>query len=338
MHCFRIASGSHLRDFNGKDMDPQRILFMGTPHFAVASLDALVKAGFDVAAVVTAPDKPAGRGRQLRASAVKERALELGLPVLQPTKLRDPQFLDDLDRIGASLFVVVAFRMLPEMVWSKPPLGTVNLHASLLPDYRGAAPINWAIINGERSTGATTFFIQQQVDTGDLIAQAPVEIGKDMTAGELHDRLMAVGADLLTRTVRDILSGSAQRVPQVHRSDVRLRTAPKLDPENCRIDWRRTSSNVHDHIRGLSPFPGAHAMLAASGRDAMHFKVLRARVLDTEGSIGEPGTVTFTKDGMAVHCGNGMVELLEVQPEGKRRMTAAEFLNGSRALGPFRFV
>lgn len=319
-------------------MNPQRILFMGTPHFAVASLDALVSAGFDVAAVVTAPDKPAGRGRHLRASAVKERALELGLPVLQPEKLRDPQFISELDRLGASLYVVVAFRMLPEMVWAKPPLGTVNLHASLLPDYRGAAPINWAIINGERSTGVTTFFIQQQVDTGDLIAQASVEISSDMTAGELHDRLMVVGADLLTRTVGDVLTGSACRMPQVLPSDTELKIAPKLDPENCRIDWRRTSSNIHDHIRGLAPFPGAHAMLAPAGRDPMHFKVLRTRDLGTDGPIGEPGMVTITKEGMTVRCGSGMVELLEVQPEGKRRMTAAEFINGSRALGPFRFV
>lgn len=318
-------------------MNAKRILFMGTPDFAVGSLNALVEAGFDVAAVVTAPDKPAGRGRELRTSAVKQRALELGLPVLQPERLRDPAFLEELDRMGASLYVVVAFRMLPEAVWAKPPLGTINLHASLLPQYRGAAPINWAIINGESTTGVTTFFIRHEIDTGDIIDHEEVVIGRDDNAGVVHDRLMNTGAALLARTVGSVLDGKAQRIEQTLRpgeGNTTLHHAPKLNPENCRIDWTRSAQQVHDHVRGLSPYPCAWTQLISGTRGPLNFKLYSARPAEV-GSFAAPGTVQEQGDRLLVACGSGSLELLEVQPEGRRRMTGAEFLRGARALGDF---
>ncbi|MBK6831253.1 MAG: methionyl-tRNA formyltransferase [Flavobacteriales bacterium] len=318
-------------------MNAKRILFMGTPDFAVGSLNALVEAGFDVAAVVTAPDKPAGRGRELRISAVKKRALELGLPVLQPVRLRDPAFLETLNSLHASLYVVVAFRMLPEVVWSKPPLGTINLHASLLPQYRGAAPINWAIINGETETGVTTFFIRHEIDTGDIIDQESVAIGPDDNVGKLHDRLMRTGAMLLTRTVASILNGTARRQEQFVRpshGEPVLRHAPKLNQESCRIDWTRSAQRIHDHVRGLSPYPGAWTQLLSTARGTLNFKVNTTRPADGT-SFGTPGSVRQQDDRLFVACGSGMIELLEVQPEGRRRMTASEFLHGATALGEF---
>lgn len=314
-----------------------RIVFMGTPPFAVASLDALVGAGLDVAAVVTAPDRPAGRGQQLRMSAVKERALALGLPLLQPEKLRSPEFHAQLDAIGASLYVVVAFRMLPQLVWARPSLGTINLHASLLPDYRGAAPINWAVMNGEQRTGVTTFFIQEAIDTGAILLREGTSIAPEETAGELHDRLMTIGSALLARTVKDILDGTAQAVPQEELMHGTLHHAPKLTPANCRIDWRRNAKEVHDHIRGLSPFPGAWSTLAIGDQPPQHFKVLRSRAARSSANSG-PGTVQQQGEQFLVHCGNGSIELLDVQPEGKRRMDAASFLRGSRNTSALRFV
>ncbi len=313
-------------------MSAQRIVFMGTPDFAVASLNALVDAGIEVAAVVTAPDRPAGRGRELRHSAVKERAIQLGLPILQPERLRDPLFLDQLDQLGANLYVVVAFRMLPEVVWSKPPLGTINLHASLLPNYRGAAPINWAIINGERETGVTTFFIRQEIDTGDIIDCERLAIGPDENVGQLHDRLMHTGSHLLVRTVRSILTGTAQRAAQHEGLNTSLQHAPKLNPDNCRIDWKRSAQEVHDHVRGLSPYPGAWCKLATANKGMMNFKVYGTRLVQ-EPNNAAPGEVSTQGDRLLVGCGNGCVELTDVQPEGRKRMTAAEFLRGAQSLG-----
>jgi methionyl-tRNA formyltransferase len=306
----------------------QRIVFMGTPAFAAASLDALVAASMDVAAVVTAPDRPAGRGLQLKASAVKERALALGIPVLQPEKLRDPAFLEALDATGAQLYVVVAFRMLPEVVWARPKWGTINLHASLLPDLRGAAPINWAIMHGSSRTGLTTFFIRQQIDTGDLIDSEALSIGPDETAGELHDRMMALGAELLTRTVQDIFAGRAARTPQEAEGNTTLQEAPKLTPTLARIHWSRTAQQVHDHVRGLSPFPGAWCHLVIDEKPPVHFKVLRTAM--NEHRNGTEGSVRIDGGRMFVQCGSGQVELLEVQPEGKRRMPVGELLRGLR--------
>lgn len=306
-----------------------RIVFMGTPPFAVASLDALLQAGLPVAAVVTAPDRPAGRGLQMRTSAVKDHALRHGLPVLQPEKLREPAFLEALDATGATLYVVVAFRMLPDVVWARPRHGTINLHASLLPDYRGAAPINWAVINGERTTGVTTFFIRQQIDTGDIIAREAVDIGADETAGELHDRLMHVGGALLVQTVKDILAGRARRIPQDGLLTGVVHEAPKLNPANCRIDPAWPAQRVHDRVRGLSPVPGAWCLLHVDDRPPMHFKLLRTRM--AEGAGGNlPGTASVHDGRLLVRCGDGWVEALEVQPEGKRRMPAAELLRGLR--------
>lgn len=314
-----------------------RIVFMGTPPFAVVSLAALVDAGIDVAAVVTAPDRPAGRGQQLRMSAVKEYAMAHPLlrdHILQPEKLKDPDLHARLDATGASLYVVVAFRMLPEAVWNRPALGTINLHGSLLPDYRGAAPINWAVINGETRTGVTTFFIRHEIDTGDVIAREETPIGADETAGELHDRLMTIGADLVVKSVRGILDGNVLPIPQ--QPAHALHSAPKLTPENCRIDWRKDAKSVHDHIRGLSPFPGAWSDLIIGDRPGQHFKILRARLspLTVEGPAGN----AMVRDGaLLVRCGSGAIEALEVQAEGKKRLDAGSFLRGLRSTDGMRF-
>lgn len=308
-------------------MSTPRIVFMGTPGFAVGTLNALIDAGIEVAAVVTAPDKPAGRGRQLRMSAVKERAVELGLPVLQPEKLRDPAFLAELDRIAPTLQVVVAFRMLPEVVWGRPPLGTVNLHASLLPQYRGAAPINWAIINGERETGVTTFLLTHEIDTGDLLLQERVPIGPDTTAGELHDQLMHIGAALMVRTVQGLHDGTLTGVPQQSPTDGTLRNAPKIHPPDLLLDPALRAQQLHDHARGMSPFPGAWLQLNMDERPPMQFKLLRTRITD-EAVDAPAGTLRMLKDRLLLACADRWLELLEVQAEGKRRMTAAEFVRG----------
>lgn len=313
----------------------KRIIFMGTPEFAVASLDALLDAGIEVAAVVTAPDKPAGRGQQLRMSAVKERALERGLPVLQPVKLRDADFHAALDRHSAELFVVVAFRMLPAEVWKRPAMGTINLHASLLPAYRGAAPINWAIINGETRTGATTFFIREEIDTGDVLDRVETEIGPDESAGELHDRLQRIGAALLVGTVKRILGGDRTATPQKV-SAGQLPSAPKLTTQSCRIEWSRPIAWVHDFIRGLSPHPGAWTQLVRGDGSRMQFKILRA-ARTKEQPNGPPGSIQVQGDDLLVACADATLRAIEVQPEGKRRMAAGDFLRGAGDLGNARF-
>lgn len=313
----------------------KRIVFMGTPEFAVASLDALLRAGIDVAAVVTAPDKPAGRGRQLRMSAVKEFALANALPVLQPAKLRDPEFHSALNASGASLFVVVAFRMLPVEVWKRAPLGTINLHGSLLPAYRGAAPINWAIINGEVRTGATTFFIREEIDTGDMLDRVETPIAANETAGEVHDRLKAAGADLLVRTVQRILAGDRSSTPQPEGDGI-WPTAPKLTTEGCRINWSLPKKRVHDFIRGLSPFPGAWTQLVRADGSRQQFKLLRSSI-DEGNAACESGTLRIDGEALLVACSDGWVRALEVQPEGKRRMATGEYLRGAGDLTNARF-
>ncbi|CAN5323923.1 methionyl-tRNA formyltransferase [soil metagenome] len=248
-----------------------RIVFMGTPEFAVASLDILVKNGFDVVGVVTATDKPAGRGNQLQQSAVKKYALEHGLRVLQPEKLKAPGFLEELTALKPDLQVVVAFRMLPEAVWSLPPLGTINLHGSLLPAYRGAAPINWAVINGETKTGVTTFFLQHEIDTGSIIHQADLPIGNTDTAGEVHDRMMALGAEVMLQTVKEIQEGTAKGTPQDMSGN--YPHAPKIFREDCKIDWNKSVDEIYNHIRGLSPYPAAWTEL--DGKTLKIFKALK---------------------------------------------------------------
>ncbi len=303
-----------------------RIIFMGTPEFAVASLAALLDAGLDVVAVVTAPDKPAGRGQKIHQSAVKQHALLKGLPVLQPEKLRDTGFLAELRALKADLQVVVAFRMLPEVVWDMPPRGTVNLHASLLPQYRGAAPINHAIINGETESGVTTFLLQHEIDTGHILFAEPVAIGPNDTAGDLHDRLMAVGAELLVRTVNAIASGTAEPVPQRNLvTDGELKHAPKIFKEDCLIDWNQSVAAVHNLIRGLSPYPTAYTVL--NGKTLKLFEVEK----DETPPQYEPGAFyTDGKSFLKFACSNGYIVVKTLQLEGKKRMDIIEFLKGYR--------
>lgn len=306
----------------------RRIIFMGTPAFAVTSLNALVNARADVAAVVTAPDRPAGRGQQVRMSAVKERALELGLPILQPVDLKAPLFHAQLDALNASLYVVVAFRMLPEAVWARPEKGTVNLHASLLPDYRGAAPINWAIINGEERTGVTTFLINERIDTGDILLREIVAIGPNENAGSLHDRLMTVGAELLVHTVKNILDGTVASIPQNEFVGDRVHDAPKLTSLSSRIDWNLPAQRVHDHIRGLSPYPGAWTTWNEEKHGDRQFKILAAQHAPASTKKTAPGHVTISDGHLLIGCGKGSIEALEVQMQGKRPMSAEAFLRG----------
>lgn len=302
------------------------IIFMGTPDFAVASLAALLEAGEDIVAVITAPDKPAGRGQKLQQSAVKQYAAAKGIPVLQPDKLRDRTFLDELKSFDADLQVVVAFRMLPEVVWNMPPLGTVNLHASLLPQYRGAAPINHVIINGEIESGVTTFLLQHEIDTGNVLFAEQVSIGPDDTAGDLHDKLMAVGADLLTKTVNAIAQGTAKPIPQdLLGTEMTLKHAPKIFKEHCLIDWNRPVAEVYNLIRGLSPYPAAYTLL-----DGKTLKILKAtkEVAPANHASGKPHT-----DGrsfLKFACPDGYIRVDELQLEGKRRMEVLEFLRGYR--------
>lgn len=307
-----------------------RIIFMGTPPFAVASLNALVNANLEVAAVVTAPDRPAGRGQKLRVSAVKERAIELGLPILQPEKLKAPEFLAQLDALDASLYIVVAFRMLPEVVWGRPARGTVNLHASLLPDYRGAAPINWAIINGEQRTGVTTFLINGRIDTGDILLREVVEIAPEENAGMLHERMKDTGANLLLRTAKDLLDGTVSSIPQVRFEGDAVHGAPKLTPENCRIAWTRSAQQVHDHIRGLAPAPGAWGIWKEEGREPVQFKLLASALRPDQAKRIPAGKVEVHDQRLWIGCGTGSIEVLEIHMQGKRPMDARAFVNGLR--------
>jgi methionyl-tRNA formyltransferase len=301
-----------------------RIVFMGTPEFAVASLAQLHQSHHQVVAVVTVADKPAGRGQKLQVSAVKNYAETHQLPLLQPEKLRDAHFLEELKELNADLFVVVAFRMLPEVVWAMPKYGTINLHGSLLPQYRGAAPIHWAVINGEKLTGCTTFFISHDIDTGAVIDQISFEIGADETTGDVHDRMMMLGANLLLRTVNQIESGAISPKDQAALAqDFQLKHAPKLNRELAKIDWRADAATVHNQIRGLSPFPVAWTMF---GSDV--FKVYRSQRTDLQ-SNRPVGQLIQDKKQLYVVCGNGeLLEILEIQPAGKKRMPAAAFLQG----------
>lgn len=297
-----------------------RIVFMGTPEFAVPSLEILLQHGYDIPAVITAADKPGGRSG-LQESAVKKFALSHGLRVLQPEKLKNPEFLEELRALRADLQVVVAFRMLPEAVWNMPPLGTLNLHGSLLPKYRGAAPINWAIINGETETGVTTFLLRHEIDTGDVLFQEKMPIGENDTAGEVHDRMMVLGAQVVLRTVQAIERGEARPLPQ---SDAEATHAPKIFTETCRIDFAQPTARVHNFIRGLSPYPGAWTML-----DGKTLKILQTLKTGPGAVALPPGQ--FVSDGknyMKISTLDGFVEVLELQMEGKRRMSVKDFLNG----------
>ena len=295
-----------------------KIVFMGTPDFAIPSLEVLHSNGYEVVGVVTAPDKPAGRGKKLQSAPVKLAAEQLGLTVLQPTNLKDPGFQQTLAALEPDLGVIVAFRMLPEAVWSMPRLGSINLHGSLLPNYRGAAPINWAIINGEKETGITTFFLKHEIDTGDLLLQETMPIGPDETAGELHDRMMELGATLVLKTVQQIENETAAPLPQTQSGDVKA--APKIQKETARIDWTKPASEIHNLVRGMSPYPGAWTTA-----DGLQLKVLIGK--PATGSLG-PGVVQSDSDNIVVGTGDGTYQLLELQLEGKRRMSVQEFIRG----------
>jgi methionyl-tRNA formyltransferase len=326
------------------DLRTLRIVFMGTPEFAVASLDALVKAGCNIVGVVTAPGKRAGRGMKLQESAVKKYALGQGLKILQPEKLKNPEFLSQLRSLNADLQIVVAFRMLPEVVWNMPPMGTVNLHASLLPQYRGAAPINWAIINGEKETGVTTFKLQHQIDTGNILLQEKIAIGENETAGELHDRMKEIGAQLLVRTVEGLANKTLKELSQeniqlitndqfssednhsqliIHYSS--LKHAPKIHTETCKIDWQKSVDEIHNLIRGLSPYPTAFTEFADN--------ILKVFISEKEymAPISNPGKwETDKKTYLKFAAKDGYIHIKELQLEGKKKMGVSDFLRGYR--------
>ncbi len=307
-----------------------KIVFYGTPDFAVATLDAIVNAGYDVVAVVTAPDKPAGRGKKISMSPVKKYALEKGLTVLQPEKLKDPVFLDQLKQLQPDLQVVVAFRMLPKEVWSLPPLGTFNLHASLLPQYRGAAPINYAIINGEKVTGLTTFFIDDKIDTGNILLQEKVEISDDDNFETLHDRMMEIGAGLVLKTIDTILKGNYKLIDQqtLIREDEPLKQAPKINKEDCKVDWNKRVDEIYNFIRGLSPWPVAYTILKDASGKEYYTKIYRADKMPKDGDT-KPGKVeTDNKKYLRIHGKDGMIDILELQFPGKKRMSTEDLLRG----------
>ena len=306
--------------------DELRIVYMGTPEFAVASLDALVSGGYNVVGVVTMPDKPAGRGYKVQFSAVKEYALAHNLPLLQPEKLKDEQFLGELKALKADLQIVVAFRMLPEVVWNMPPMGTFNLHGSLLPQYRGAAPINWAIINGEKETGVTTFFLQHEIDTGDLILQKKIAIHRTDNAETIHDQLMALGAQTVVETVDCILDGTAPKMPQPKATE--LKTAPKIFKETCKINWDNDCESIYNFVRGLSPYPTAWSELMNDNTPSIPMKIYEVTTEQTS-HTHTPGTiVTDGKKELKVACKDGFVSIQSLQLAGKKRMNSDEFLRG----------
>jgi len=320
----------------GKDL---RIVFMGTPDFAVESLRALVENSYNVVGVITVPDKPAGRGQKIKQSAVKKYAVEKGLMVLQPVKLRDPEFIAELKLLKADLQVVVAFRMLPEVVWSMPQKGTFNLHASLLPQYRGAAPLNWAIINGEKESGATTFMLQHEIDTGNIIDQVKVPIGDNDTVETLHDNLRLSGAQLVLKTVDKIAKGNLKMIPQdqLIKEGETLKPAPKIFKEDCKIDWKRDCLSLHNFIRGLSPYPTAWTTLChlESGEETSA-KIFHS---DYEPAIHQktPGTMeTDGKKYLKIACNNGFILIQQLQLAGKKRMGIEDFLRGFQQIEKYK--
>jgi len=298
-----------------------KIVFMGTPAFAVASLKALLDAKMNVVGVVTAPDKPAGRGMQLQQSAVKQFALEHQLPIAQPEKLKSPEFFAQIQAWQPDLQIVVAFRMLPESIWSFPPMGTLNVHGSLLPKYRGAAPINWAIINGEQETGVTTFRLQHAIDTGDILLQERIPIGPDMTAGELHDIMMEVGAQTLVTTLNGLIAGTIQAKPQ--QEALERFHAPKIFTKDCEIDWQQSVVQIHNLIRGLAPFPGAITKVDGKLVKLFSTSMMHEIPKETIGSF-----VTDGKTYARFACSDGYIQLNDIQWEGKKRMPITDFLRG----------
>lgn len=310
-----------------------KIVYMGTPDFAVLPLQKLVEGGYRVEAVITMPDKPAGRGHKVQYSPVKQYALEQNIPLLQPTNLKDPEFVEELRGYQADLQIVVAFRMLPEVVWNMPPMGTFNLHASLLPQYRGAAPINWAVINGDKETGITTFFLQHAIDTGAVIQQERVAIEETDDVGIVHDKLMVLGADLVIETVEAILAGGVKAIPQDEMADpATLRPAPKIFKDTCQIDWNQPSKVVYDFVRGLSPYPAAWTTLQPATGKAGTVKVFKTHRVDEAVPAGlEPGAlVSDNKSYLRVVTADGLLEIDMLQMPGKKRVATEDFLRGYR--------
>jgi methionyl-tRNA formyltransferase len=320
------------RFFSIMEKKDLRIVYMGTPEFAVAPLKALVEGAFNVVAVVTMPDKPAGRGMKMQASAVKMYAQEQNIPILQPEKLKDEAFLDELRGFRADLQIVVAFRMLPVVVWDMPPMGTFNLHASLLPQYRGAAPIHWAVMNGESETGVSTFFLQHEIDTGDLLLQEKMPIGPDETTGIIHDKLMDLGAEVVCQTVDALLAGTVHPIPQPA-GEVKL--APKLFKENTRIDWTWSSAKLHDFIRGLSPFPAAWTEMVGTDGSVTGVKVFEAKAEKAVHGLKPGSLVVEGKKVLKVAVGDGFVYLLRFQLAGRKALNSDEFLRGFPEINDF---
>ena len=311
-----------------------RIVFLGTPEFAVESLEAILAHGYNVVGVVTMPDKPAGRGHKMFQSPVKLCALEHGLKVMQPVRLKDPEFVSELRSLNADLFIVIAFRMLPEVVWSMPPLGTFNLHASLLPRYRGAAPINRAVMNGDTETGVTTFFLKHEIDTGDIISQERIDILPTDNVGDVHDRLMHLGAQLTVKTIADIIDGSLSPIPQDRLiGDTEPTPAPKIFKEDCEIHWSDPADKIHNLVRGLSPYPGAWSTLISDDTEQGAVKIFETRIADDVSPLA-PGEISVVGDTMLVGTATSPLQILSLQAPGKRRVPVADYLRGARLVAP----
>ena len=305
-------------------MEKLRIVFMGTPEFAVGILDTIIKNNYEIVGVITAADKPAGRGQKIKYSAVKEYALENNLTLMQPTNLKDESFLSELKALNANLQIIVAFRMLPKVVWEMPKYGTFNLHASLLPNYRGAAPINWAIINGETKTGVTTFYIDDKIDTGAMILSSEIAIDEEENAGQLHDRLMVLGSETVLKTLQLIKAGNVN--PKIQENNDEIKTAYKLDKENCKINWLQSAREIHNLIRGLSPYPVAWCYFKDNDQE-WNVKIYESKIIDEEHS--EPvGKIISTKKELKIAVANGFIQIFSLQFPGKKKMTASELLNG----------
>lgn len=309
-----------------------RIVFLGTPDFAVESLRRIHEGGYNIVGVVTMPDKPAGRGHKLLQSPVKQYAVANNLHLMQPPKLKAPEFVKELRSLNADLFIVIAFRMLPEVVWAMPPMGTFNLHASLLPKYRGAAPINWAVINGDTETGVTTFFLKHDIDTGDILRQERIEILPQDNVGDIHDKLMMLGAELTIDTIEHIIAGDLRPIPQASlTAGTEPTPAPKIFKETCRIDWNRTANEVHNLVRGLSPYPAAWTEIPDATGESITLKVFETKVLSDNCSNLQPGRITVLNGNrMVIDCVDARIEILSLQAAGKKRMSTADFLRGTK--------
>ncbi|MDA3892834.1 MAG: methionyl-tRNA formyltransferase [Salinivirgaceae bacterium] len=315
-----------------------KIVFMGTPDFAVESLEALVENNFNIVGVITSPDRPAGRGQKINQSAVKKYAVDNNLNVLQPSNLKDADFQNELKSLGAHLQIIVAFRMLPESVWSMPLLGSINLHGSLLPQYRGAAPINWAVINGETKTGVTTFFLKHEIDTGDIIEQEFINIENNDTAGSIHDKLMVVGANLIVKTTQSIIDGSFKETPQNNLINSEIKHAPKIYKNDCKIDWTQPALKIQNTIRGLSPYPTAWSTLKNENGQRIDFKIFKSSLEQTDHNLDYGTVLTGNNEFMKIAVPNGFINILELQLAGKKRMQTVDFLRGFQQINEFSAI